>query len=108
MIKRLLDYDPLTLTTTYHHYDPMTDMTHIQEVQDVGPYLEKCRRLANDTSYKRKGIKEDWYHFATVPNSILLELKTKHHLDYTKADDLPKIEKLLQREYKKLLTVDRI
>ena len=40
--------------------------------------------------------------------SMSLEERTKHRLDYTKADDLPKIERLLQREYKKLLTVDRI
>jgi hypothetical protein len=30
------------------------------------------------------------------------------NLDWTKKDDLPKIERLIQREYPKLMTVDRI
>ena len=108
MSKRILGYDPLTKTTTNHYYDNSTGKTYVEEVQDVSAHLERARRLANDPSYKRKGIKEDWYHFATVPNSVLVELKTKYGLDWTKKDDLKKIEQVLQRDYKKLLTVDKI
>lgn len=108
MSKRVLDHDPLTKTTTYHYYDPMTDQTHIQTVQDVEPFLKRNRELANDSSYKRNGIKKDWYHFATVPNVVLMELKAKYNLDWENKDDLPKIEKVIARDYKKLLTVDKI
>lgn len=108
MPRRLIDRDPLTGIATYHHYDPGTDVTHIEEVQDVQGILEHTKRLANDGDYKRKGIKEDWYHFATVPNTVLMEILTKHRLDWRRSEDLPKIERLLQSEYKKLLTVNRI
>jgi hypothetical protein len=107
-MKRLLSHDPVTRTTTYHHYDPSTNQTLIETVQDVKPILERNKRLANNTDYKKSGIKKDWYHFATVPNVILMELKTKYHLDFNRKEDLPKIEKVLQRDYKRLLTVDRI
>lgn len=105
---RILDYDPLTKTKTIHHYDSNTDKTHIETVQDVSSYLERCKRLANDTGYKRQGIKDDWYHFASVPNTVLVDLKAKYNLDWTNKDDLPKIEKVIQRDYKALLTVNRI
>lgn len=106
--KRLLSYDAATKTSTYHHYDNETDTTHIETVQDVSGFLKKTKALANNSDYKRAGIKNDWYHFASVPNAVLMELKSKYNLDWNNKHDLPKIEQVLQRDYKKLLTVDRI
>jgi len=108
MSKRLVGHDPLTKTSTYHLYDSSTDKTHIETVQDVSGFLKRNKALANDSNYKRQGIKKDWYHFATVPNVVLMELKNKYGLDYEQKDDLPKIERILQRDYKYLLTVDKI
>lgn len=107
-MKRLLDYDPLTRTQTFHEYDHSSGKTVIETVQDVRGILDHNKRLANDSSYKARGIKQDYYHFATVPNGVLMELIEKYHLDWQRADDLPAIEKILQRDYKKLLTVDKI
>jgi hypothetical protein len=107
-MKKLLDYDPLTKTSTFHEYDHSTGKTQIETVQDVRGILDHNKRLANDTSYKQRGMKEDYYHFATVPNVVLMEMMEKHHLDWRRDEDLPKIERLLSRDYKKLLTVDKI
>lgn len=107
-MKKLLSVDPFTGVKTYHEYDHSTGQTHITESQDVEKLLNYTKTLANDTSYKSKGIKSDWYHFATVPNTVIVEIKNKHGLDVFKKDDLPKIERLLQSEYRKLLTVNRI
>jgi len=107
MSKRLLDYDPLTKTTTWFESNG-TGKFHISQQQDVSEILKTTKRLANDSSYKREGIKSDWYHFATVPNTVLHEILVKYHLDWQNKDDLPKIEKILQRDYKLLLTVDKI
>lgn len=108
MKKRLLSYDPATKIAEYHHYDHSTKQTTIETVQDVEGVLKRAKALANNSDYKRKGIKEDWYHFATVPNAVIMELLTKYHLDVNRKDDLPKIEQVLKRDYKALLTVDRI
>lgn len=109
MAKRLLDYDKLTRTAVYHDYDHETKQTIITEVQDVEHYLERNKRLANDTDYKRKGIKNDWYHFASVPNGVMVEIMQKHNVDWRNDDDLPKIERILSsNEYRYLRTVDKI
>lgn len=108
MTKRLLEYDPLTKTTTWFESDGSGKNVRICQQQDVEEVLKYTKRLANDSSYKRKGIKEDWYHFATVPTTILHEILNKHHLRWDRKEDLPKIERILQRDYKKLLTVDKI
>lgn len=107
MAKRLLDYDPLTKTTTWFEGDGKDGFKICQE-QDVQAILDRNQRLANDSEYKRRGIKEDWYHYATVPNTVLHEILMKYNLDWNNKDDLPKIEKVLQQDYKKLLTVNRI
>lgn len=107
MSKRLMDYDPFTKTATYHDYDHSTGKTYIQQVQDCKDILERNKRKQNDSIHA--GRKDDWYHFASVPNQVIMEWKTKYNLDVFNEDDLPKIEKLLQsREYMYLRTVNRI
>lgn len=108
MDKRMIDIDPVTGIRTFHHYDHDTKITRIEQQQDCQRIVDHCKTLANDGSYKARGIKQDWYHFARVPNTVLVELMQKYNLDYNRREDLPKIEQVLQRDYKKLLTVNRI
>ena len=107
MSKTLIEYDPLTKTSTWFEGSHNGGFV-IAQTQDVEAILEKTKRLANDSSYKQKGIKDDWYHFASIPTTVLHEILTKHNLDWANKDDLPKIEKIIQRDYKKFLTVDKI
>jgi len=107
MSKRLLEYDPLTGISTYFEGDGHNGFK-IAQSQDVQKILDRNKRLANDTQYKRQGIKTDWYHFATIPVTILHEILQKYNLDWANNDDLPKIEKIIQRDYKKLLTVNKV
>jgi len=109
-MKKLLDYDPLTGVSTYHEYDHSSKKTYITETQDVERFLDKNKRLANDSSYKQRGIKADHYHFATIPNVVIMQLKNDHNLDLFNKDDLKKIEKLLNFDpsFKYLKTVNRI
>ena len=97
-MKKLINHDAVTGVSTYHEYDQSSGKTHITESQDVQKVLDYTKTLANDTSYKAKGIKSDWYHYATVPNTVIMEIKNKHGLDVFNKDDLPKIERLLQSE----------
>jgi hypothetical protein len=106
-MKRLLEYDPLTKTSTW--FEGENDGSFkIGQTQDVEAILKRNKQLRNDTNYKRDGIKSDWYHFATIPNTVIHEILLKYHLDINNKDDLEKIEKVIQRDYKYLLTVDKV
>ena len=102
-----MDYDPSTGIQTW--FEGGGDGSFkIAQTQDVNKILESNKRMANDSEKKRKGIKSGWYHFATVPNTVLHDILIKYNLNFQDSNDLPKIEKILQRDYKKLLTVNRI
>ena len=109
MAKRLLDYDPLTKTKTWHHYDHATGKTYLEEEQDFRAIIANNKRLANDSSYAARGKKADYYHIATIPNTVIAMIKQKYHIDAFKNEDLPRLEKLLMtNEFKFLRTCDRI
>ena len=109
MAKRLLNYDPVTKTSSWHDYDHSTKTTYITESQDVSSILKRNEILRNDSEYKRRGIKEDAYHYATVPNSVIVEWKQRFNVDALCENDFPKIDKLLSStDYAYLRTVNRI
>ena len=103
MEKRLLDYDPLTRTSVYHHYDDLTKETVIEEIQDVGHFLEVNKRTQTHdvggggglNEYSRKGIKAGWWHVATIPNSVIVKWKQDHGIDVFNKDHTPGIKRLL-------------
>ena len=103
MEKRVLDYNPMTRETTYHYYDHATGQTHIETVQDCQNIIEKNKM---EQSMGFNNARQDWFKFASVPNSVLLKWKRELNLDYMNKDDLPKIEKILMHdpEYRYLRT----
>ena len=108
-MKRLISHDTGTGIKTYHDYDHSSEKTYLTTEQDVESILKRNKELQNNTAYRQAGYKQDMMHYATVPLTVLYEWKTKYNVDYTKTEDLPKIEKLLQsNEYKFLRVVDRI
>lgn len=95
MKKDLIDIDPLTRTETWHYYDALTDETYIEEVQDVQPYLERNKRLANDADYRANGIKESWWHAASIPNAIITKWLREFGVDVYNRDHWPRVKRLL-------------
>jgi len=76
MHRRLLDYDEFTGLMTYHHYDELTDESHIETIQtseQLNKELEASKELQNDTEYTRKGMKDDMLHYAHIPSGVLME-----------------------------------
>lgn len=105
-MKRLLDFDPLTGVKTYHDYDHATQQTVIERVQDVQPFLDANKSLANDAGYMRKGIKQSWMHAATIPN-IVQEQWYKEGIDIFNKDHWRKVrQKLNSPEWKYLKTIN--
>lgn len=103
MSKRLLDYDPLTGTYTYHDYDHATKKTYITTEQDVEQHLKLNKASYNDDN--KQGVKQDWWHVAHVPNSVIHKWLNEEGINFYSSDPwhVKKVkEKLNSNEYKYL------
>jgi len=99
MQKRIIDIDPLSRVETWHHYNPLTDETTIEEVQDVSPWLKQNNELKKDDDYSKKGIKNDWWHYASIPNALITKFAVEHGIDVFNKDHSKAVMKLLNTEY---------
>lgn len=107
-MKKLFDYDPHTKIKEVFHGNGDGSFA-IEQIQDCASIVKYNKECQADTSRKQRGIKEDMYHIARIPVTVLMEWKKKYNLDWNRAEDLPKIEKLLSsNEYRYLRTVDKI
>lgn len=103
-MRRLLDHDPLTGITTYHHFDYQTGMTTIETVQDMQPFIEQAKALQNDTEYSKNGIKNEFWHAATIPINIQYQW-LKEGIDVFNKDHWVKVkQKLNDPDWKYLRT----
>lgn len=71
------DFNPDTGVTQYFDYDPIKDEIHIISSQDCSALIDQMARLRNDEEYSKKGIKEEWWHYATIPAIVEIELRKK-------------------------------
>ena len=100
MTKRLLDFNPLTGEKVWFQYSEHDDQMAITHEQDVTPALEIAHYRATDGDYSRKGIKEDWWHYAKVPNTIILKMKLEDGVDFFDKNDARRMFQLLNTKYK--------
>lgn len=107
MDKRLFDYDPVLGITTYHYYDPITDTSYLEEVQEVGGQLDQNKALYNDEDFKRRGIKNEMMHAAHIPNIVIMKWKRELGIDLYNKEHMPKVKALLNSsEYRYLRTTN--
>lgn len=99
-MRRILDHDPLTGVTTYFDYEQDTDKMLITEVQDVTPFLDQASSKRNDDEYSRAGIKNDWWHYARIPNVVAMDMANRFGVNmYGPSPDWKSILKIINREY---------
>ena len=104
MSRRLLDHDPDSGVTTYHHYDDSTDTTAIETVQDVAPHLERAKaiRNANDggakglSDFSRQGIKRGMWYVGSVPIGVQYVWLKDHGVRMWDRNHWGKVLKLLE------------
>ncbi len=70
--RRVLSYNPHTGMTTYHAEEDGKQI--ISYEQDVSGALELAKALRNDEEYSKRGIKQELWHVATIPDSILMKV----------------------------------
>jgi hypothetical protein len=105
MSKRILDHDPYTGITTYHSYNHDTKQTLIERTQHIAPILDRNKALAADSSYRQQGMKESWWHAATIPAIVIEKWLKEEGIDVFNEDHMPKVKaKLNSSEYAYLRT----
>jgi len=79
--KRLLNRDPLTGIEEWFHYDSLTDSVHIETVQNVEPILDGNKDRQNDEQYSKNGIKNDMWHYASIPLVVQMRWLNEYGMD---------------------------
>lgn len=85
----MFDYNADTGVTEYFDYDPIKDHVLITYQQDVTHFLDRMNAIRNNPNISEKGIKEDWWHYCSIPETVEIELMKKglylHNKDHFKA-----------------------
>ncbi len=71
------DHDATNGTVQYYDYDPLSDSHSITTVQDVSAFLDEMKKRRDDPDYWKKGVKEEFAHYATIPAVVEMQLKKK-------------------------------
>lgn len=100
-----IEKDPLTgmITEVDSHDD---DQWRINHRQDVQPILDYNATIRND-GLADGGIKKDMWHFATIPNVVVLKLKQEDGVDVFNRNDYPRLFQLLNTKYRYLKTTEK-
>jgi len=108
MDKRLLSYDPLTGIKTYHYYDSLTDETTISLEQDVEAVLEENKRKKNDNELTKYGIKNGFWHYASIPVIWQYKLLVEEGVDIYRSEHGERLSRLLENpDYSHLKTTTK-
>lgn len=105
MDKRLLSKDPITGLLTYHSYDSQTDETIISYEADSSLILDINQKIANETDFTKKGIKQGWWFYASIPVELQIQWLINEGIDVYKEEDWPRVkEKINDRDFSKVKT----
>lgn len=101
--KRVLTEDPLTGLVTYHQYDEDTDETVLSYEADAEPVLERNKILQNDPEHWKKGVKNDFVFYASIPVGVQMKWLVEKGVDVWKHEHGRSVSKLLEDpEYRHL------
>ena len=85
----LFDYDADSGVKTLFDYDPIRDQVFLTYEQDVTKFLDQMKAVRDNPEVSAKGIKEDWWHYCSIPEVVEMELMKKglslHNKDHMKS-----------------------
>lgn len=95
------DYDPITGMWVTFEYDHSEDKFIIGHHQDTTAIIESNRQALLDTDSHRRQAKNEWAHYARIPNIVILEWRQKYGVDFFNLDHGKRVMQLLESpEYK--------
>ena len=73
MTRRLIDRDPITGEAVWYEYKASDDSATITHEQNVQPIIERNLAAQNDDDKTKRGIKNDWWKYAEIPNIVWIK-----------------------------------
>ena len=109
-MKRLLDYDPISgVSCYYENTGDQVILTHEQDVSLIQSILDNNRRDAQDQDKTKRGMKADWWKYASVPAIVEIEWLQKYGISLDNPAHKKRIFQLLNSpDYRYLKTTDKI
>lgn len=106
-MRELFSHDPDTGMTVWAE---ITDNDVVFEYeQDVEPYLEENKKLQNEDGYTKAGIKDEFWHYASIPNAIHMKWLIEEGLDVYDKNAMPQIlKKLNDPQYRYLKATTKV
>lgn len=90
---------------TWHDYDPQTDEMTIGYSADSTPVLEANKSMQNSTEHSKKGIKQEFWQYASIPAEVQVDWLINKGVDIHNRDHAKKMFQLLNDpEYRYLKT----
>lgn len=108
MDKKLLDYNNITGLQTWYSID--SDGTEqIEYVGDAEPVLEFNKALQNNNEATKNGIKQGFWHYASIPAGLQMKWLVEEGIDVYNKDHMPRVLKKLQDpEFRYLKTTTKV
>lgn len=106
-MSRVLDFNPLTGERVLFDYDAHEDRMVLTHQQDVRRELAFSHAKSVDDNATKRGIKNDLWHYARVPNIVIMEMKNKHGVDFFDKNHKKRVFELLNTEYAYCKTTDK-
>jgi hypothetical protein len=94
----LFDFDTETGVKTMFDYDPIKDEVHLTYEQDVSGFLDRMQDIRNNPEMSAKGIKEDWWHYCSIPPVVEMDLM-RRGLYLHNRDHMKQILKIINADY---------
>ena len=108
-MKRLLDYDPLTGVSCWFEYQHAEDRMVLTHTQDVSSILDANKAQANDDDKTKRGWKNDWWKYASVPAIVEIEWMQKYGVKIDNPAHSKKVFQLLNHpDYRYLKTTAKV
>lgn len=100
-------YNPDTGVTHSTDFDEVSGRMFLHASQDLEPLIER-NKLYKIHAAKDSGIKQDMFHYASIPSVVQLELRKRGLSIFSKDPaELLKIRQIIQNEYPALMTTEK-
>ena len=97
------DYDPNTGITQTFDYDPVSEDVRLTSTQNLDAFFAAVKAKRDDPDAWKKGVKEEWAHYASIPPVIEMEL-LKQGIDMNNPDQTKELINAINTKYPFLKT----